>query len=233
MTERPILDWRSRHDPRSRQYRAWALWDAVSAPTRPRFWTPGPVLDQGREGACVGFAWAGELAASPIRVRGVNEAYAHAIYRRAQQLDPWPGEAYSGTSVLAGAQTCAERGLIAEYRWAFSVEELRDAVISLGPAVIGVPWREGMYKPRPSGLIDVTGPVVGGHALLVTGYHPRMRIRGEGWFRRHEVFRLRNSWGPRYGRGGNALISAADLAALLAENGEACIPVTRHAEASP
>lgn len=226
-THDPRLDWRPRHDPRSRNYGIRAA--TTPTPDR-RLWNPPPtVLNQGQEGACVGFAWAAELAASPHRVKDINDEYARLLYRRAQLLDPWPDDQpYEGTSVLAGAQTCAERGLITEYRWAFNITDLRDAILTLGPAVIGIPWLEGMYVPRPSGLLDVTGPAVGGHAILVRGYHPRMRLRGEGWLARHEVFTLRNSWGPGYGKHGDVHINAADLATLLADNGEACIPTSRH-----
>lgn len=223
----PILDWRSRHDERSRNYPV----TAVAPPTLPskRLWDPpGTVLDQGREGACVGFAWSAELAASPVRVTGINNTYAQGLYERAQQLDEWPDdEPYEGTSVLAGAKTCAERGLITEYRWAFSLDDLRGAVLGLGPAVIGIPWLTGMFTPRPSGLLDVNGDVAGGHAILVRGYNPKMRIKGEGWFTRHAVFTLRNSWGRNYGVDGDVYIKEDDLARLLAGEGEACIPVKR------
>lgn len=220
----PRLDWRPRHDERSLAFPAAAVTPKV-IPDR-RQWSPAQVLDQGREGACVGFAWSAELGASPIRIQ-INDVFARDLYKRAQQLDPWPGEEYEGTSILAGAKACAEKGLIGEYRWAFSVEELRDAVLGLGPAVIGIPWYSGMYRTRPSGLLDVTGKVVGGHAILVRGYHPRMRIKGEGWFARHPVFVVRNSWGAGYGRGGDAYVLESDMAALLANFGEACIPVVR------
>ena len=164
-------------------------------------WDTGPVLDQGREGACVGFAWTAELIASPRPdphvARPTAEAYARSVYRRAQQLDYWAGEDYEGTSVLAGAKTVREAGFIDGYRWAFGVDDVRDAVIDIGPVVVGVPWLESMFTPRRSGLLEVHGPAVGGHALCVTGYHPNMRLGvWEGWFRRFEVFRLRQSWGP-------------------------------------
>jgi hypothetical protein len=223
----PRLDWRPFHDPRSKAFPVRdALWPFGDP--RERMWSPGPaVLDQGREGACVGFAWAAELAASPFRTPGIDDAFAHDLYQEAQVRDEWPGEDYEGTSVLAGAKAAQARGYIGGYRWAFSIDELRDAVINLGPAVIGIPWRDGMYDTRPSGLLDVTGRIVGGHAILVRGYHPRMRIRGEGWFRRHDVFVLRNSWGEGYGKHGDAYVRTEDLAALLANEGEACIPLSR------
>lgn len=227
----PRLTWRSRHDPRSKNYAAADLIadEALALPEK-KTWRPGPILDQGREGACTGFATAGDLGASPHRVT-VNDALARTIYYRARQIDEWPGENYEGSSVLAAVKAATELGFYSSYRWAFSITDLRDAVLGLGPAIIGIPWPRNAYQPRPSGLLDISGPVVGGHAILVTGYHPRMRLWRESWTARFEVFRLRNSWGPGYGRRGDAFITADDLAHLLASNGEACIPLVRHTKA--
>lgn len=137
------------------------------------------------------------------------------------------GNSYSGTSVLAGAKIVQSRGYIGEYRWCFGVEDVRDAVISEGPVVIGIPWHEGMYGTRESGLVEVSGGLVGGHCLLITGYHPSMRLRGEDYNERFKVFRWRNSWGPDYGVRGNGFIRYEDLRDLLKGWGEACVPMAR------
>jgi hypothetical protein len=190
----------------------------------------GAVLDQGREGACVGFGWTGELLASPrphvVAPEKGNE-YARDYYYRCKEVDEWEGVDYEGTSVLAGAKVAKELGYIQEYRWALGIDDLRAAVIQKGPAVIGIPWYEGMYNTRPSGLVEVSGDMVGGHCILITGYHPSMRIPGEDWHARFEVFRWRNSWGFDYGKAGNGLIRMEDLRDLLGGMGEACIPVGR------
>lgn len=215
-----ILDWQSRHDPRSRDH---AIREAIRPVPRntSRFWTPGPILDQGAEGACVGMACAGEAAASPQRLRGVDFAYAHAWYKRAQVLDGEPGEAYSGTSVLAGMKVGVERGLWDGYKWAFGIADVVQALLQLGPVVIGVDWHEAMYETRRDGEVIVDGPLVGGHAILLTGYSPSYGRLGE-------TVRWTNSWGPTYGKRGNGYIRAGLLAELLADNGEAAIPVGRH-----
>lgn len=230
MAER-TLDWGPRFDPRSLDYpiRA-ALPTAVE--DRPKQWRPPKfVLDQGREGACVGFGWTHELVGSPRPDPYVGQekatGYARAIYRRAQKIDQWEGEDYEGTSVLAGAKAVRSEGLIHTFRWAFSIEDVRDTVIEYGPVVVGVPWYEGMYQTRPSGLVEVSGRLVGGHCLVVYGYHPGMRIAGEDWHARYRVFRWRNSWGPGYGKGGNGLIRYEDLRSLLFR-GEACVPEGRN-----
>lgn len=223
------LDWRSQHDERSRVYPIRTLVGAVDE--RPRTWRTGDVLDQGSEGACVGFGWTAELLASPrpdpyTTAERANE-YALALYRRAQQLDAWEGESYDGTSVLAGALAVRERGLIDEFRWCFSVEDVRDAVIASGPVVIGIPWHSQMYGTRASGLVEVGGSLVGGHCIVITGYHPSMRIPGEDYHARFRVFRWRNSWSSSYGVNGDGFIRYEDLRDLLAEHGEACVPMKR------
>lgn len=226
--EERVLDWVSEHDERSRQYGFGAVVPPDSVPVRPQMWTEGTVLDQGREGACVGYGWMAELlcepaAPSPQPTAQVGAVLASAYYKRAQVLDEFPGEDYSGTSVLAGAKVMQENNFIGEYRWCFSVDQVRDAVITEGPVVIGIPWFDGMYETPPTGLVDVSGSAVGGHCITITGYHPEFQIDSYSG----PVFRWRNSWGPDYGINGSAYVKYDDLASLLAQQGEACVPMQR------
>lgn len=172
--------------------------------------------------------------AKPMALRFDNygEDLARVIYRQAQQIDEWPGESYEGTSVLAGAKVVQASGFIGEYRWAFSVDDIIDTLCADardggGPVVIGIPWLDGMYETRPSGLVDVHGDVVGGHCLTVIGYHPNMLIRGERG--KWEVVKWRNSWGPTYGKRGTGYVRVDDLEALLDSRfgAEACVPLAR------
>lgn len=227
--EDPRLGWVSIHDPQSR---AFPIRTALprTVEDKPRTWRLGPVLDQGREGACVGFGWTAELLGSPRPDRHatapIANEYARGVYRRAQDIDEY-SEGTEGTSVLAGAKVVQERGFIGEYRWCFSIEDVRDAVIAEGPVVIGIPWYSSMYGTRPSGLVEVDGDLVGGHCILVHGYHPSMRIQGENYHERFKVFRWRNSWGPSYGKDGNGIIRYEDLRDLLKSWGEAAVPTGR------
>lgn len=220
----PILDWKSRHDPKSKNYQV----RAIVAPSEPktRLWRQGIVLDQGREGACVGFGHTGDLIAQPMGSYATAfraNQYAFDLYAEAKRNDEWQGENYEGTSVLAGAKVLQSRGLIGSYRWAFSIEDVRDSIINIGPVVIGIPWYDGMYETRPSGLVEVSGPVVGGHCIVLTGYYTKKTIEGK----RLEVFRWRNSWGRGYGENGTGYIKIEDLEALLKDQGEACVALDR------
>jgi len=182
-------------------------------------WFCGTTLDQGREGACVGYGWAHERAARPV-IRSVTEADAFSLYNRAQELDEWAGEDYDGTSVIAGAKAAEERGWLKEYRWAFGLQDLLMAISYHGPVVLGVNWWEGMRDPDIKGFIHVTGDVIGGHCLLARGVNVPAR-----------TVLLHQSWGPDWGKTkwgpGTCLISWDDMAALLLDQGEACVPVVR------
>jgi hypothetical protein len=184
-------------------------------PPRSYSWSVGVHLDQGQEGACVGFAWGHELAAKPVPVPTSN-LDALVIYKRARQLDEWEGEDYDGTSVLGGAKAVMDTGLLLEYRWADTVEDMAVAVSRHGPGVLGTNWYRGMFQPDPDGYLRPTGPVVGGHAICVYGFSTKLN-----------AFRLWNSWGPDWGKDGTALVAYDDMRTLFENQGELCVPVHR------
>ena len=64
--ENRTLDWRPSFDERSKKYGIRALLSS-SVKREARYWEEGTVLDQGAEGACVGFGWMAELLASPYQ----------------------------------------------------------------------------------------------------------------------------------------------------------------------
>ena len=202
-------------DERSRNYPIRALIRTADKP-RSYTWKCNITLDQGPDGACTGFAVTHEAAARPAVVKGLTYDDAMWVYNRAKQLDVWEGEDYDGSSVLAAMKAGVERGWYEEYRWAFGEEDLAHAVGHFGPAVLGINWYEGMLEPDEKFRIRPTGRVVGGHAILCNGYSFRKRL-----------YRLHNSWGPYWGQQGAAYITKEDMARLLSEQGEACIPVKR------
>ena len=180
-----------------------------------KIWDLDVWLDQGNEGACVGFSLAHEIAAEPA-VGDVDADYATMIYREAQKVDQWPGEDYEGTSVLAGAKIVKGLGWFEEYRWGFSTTDVIQSLVNLGPVVLGINWYSGMWDTDSNGYIHPTGELAGGHAIVAVGYdHER------------DAVLLHNSWGPGWGVDGRAWLSTSALSGLLAEYGEACIPVVR------
>lgn len=233
----PVIEYEGRtfdrfksRDVRRENYLAEEVIPKVADPF-PKTWASRLTTDQGREGACVGHGQMTDIVASPrpATLISTEEAntFAHRLYKRAQQLDPWAGEAYEGTSVDAGFKAVREYGWIEEWRWMYTVQTIRDAVLTEGPVVLGVDWYEEMYWTKPSGLVKIGGSKVGGHSLTIIGYHPGMRIAGEDWNARYEVFKWKNSWGTDYGKNGVGYILAADLATLLNDGGDAAIATGR------
>lgn len=213
LNQRPKLDRVVHFDEKSKQY---PIRTVVPQTPRSYTWACPLWLDQGSEGACVGFSWAHELAGKPKPVINVSAKQAQAIYKAAQQNDEWPGEDYEGSSVLGGAKAVQAMGYLKEYRWAFGLQDLILAVGHAGPAVLGINWYEGMFEPDADGFVRPSGVVAGGHAILCIG----VNVKGK-------YFRLHNSWGRDWGQNGEAKITFDDLSRLLEEQGEACIPLAR------
>jgi hypothetical protein len=106
-----------------------------------------------------------------------------------------------------------------EYRWVFGIDDLLHA-LQLGPVVVATNWLEGMYIPRPSNLLNVTGRVVGRHCYLVRGLSLKPRLKGER--KLGPVVGIWNSWW--WNRG---FIRLEDMEMLLRAGGEGCVPVGR------
>ena len=188
-------------------------------------WSVPVNLDQGAEGACVGFGFAHELAARPASVPGMTNDFARQrIYWPAQQIDPWEGGAYpgaapfyEGTSVLCGAKVVTNQlKLYTAYHWCFGLQDVIMTLGYKGPVVLGLNWYEGMWDTDPAGYIKPTGQLIGGHCILAHSVD-MVRKRVGLW----------NSWGKWWGVNGRAWINFADLDRLLKEQGEACVPTGR------
>lgn len=231
-----VVDRLVQFDERSRRFSA--VEGIEEKPLRSKQWECDVYNDQGREGACVGFAWTHELSAKPKPIKR-DADFALEIYRRAQQIDPWPGEDYSGTSVLAGVKAVMEhknsRGnpLIQEYRWAFGTEDVLRVLGHRGPVVLGIEWQYSFYTPDSNGQIWLDNNPVGGHAIMAKGVDlVKKDPDGPDTYDNIDLVeskvRLHNSWGTGYGLGGDCLMNVYDLNHLLMDkDGEACIAVRR------
>lgn len=214
------LDRLPQPDERNADYPITAV---VPGTLKTKSWRLLQRLDQGQEGQCVSYAWHHEACATPAPRKAPSPEILRERYHRMQEIDPWPGGEYagaspnySGTSVLAGAQVMQAAGYFSEYRWAFTVHDVLLALTHEGPVVLGVDWYEGMFTPDARGLIRISGNKAGGHAILARGCNLKTR----------EII-LRNSWGPNYGVKGDCRIGFDDLERLLADGGDACVPVNR------
>lgn len=216
MTDR-VLDWKPRFDERSLNYRIRSL-SPGELRVRSRIWKRDTWLDQGSEGACVGFSGAHVMATTPRRWHPQYTAEnARTLYHEAQQRDQWAGENYEGSSVLGGMQALKDRGEVQRYRWATTIEEVLHAVSFLGPVQIGINWYSGMFDPDAQGQLHVSGKLAGGHAICIGGIDAAGKVL------------LYNSWGKDWGVNGNAWLSFDDLDRLLHEDGEFAIPLKTRA----
>lgn len=227
------LDRIPQFDERSRNF---AIAEVVPSDIRGKTWgQPGPRLDQGHEGACVGFGVTHELLAwpAPVSPTTATAKFAReAIYWEAQRNDPWAGGAYpgaspfsEGTSVLEGVKAAQRLGYYGEYRWAFTVEDIMRAVSHEGPVVVGVDWYEGMDRYNAAGLVHPTGSVRGGHCFLIRGLILKPTLAGRTGY--GPLFRCRNSWGIDWGVNGDFYIPVEEYAEKLLSNGEAVVPIRR------
>jgi hypothetical protein len=208
----PLFDDRSREFPvrgligEDRPVRYKQIWTARTEP-----------LDQGKEGACVGFSFASELAATPIRYV-VDNNIARELYQIARAEDKAVGKSFaSGASVLGGAKACKRLNLISTYYWAFSIDDVIDCLVKKGPVIFGTNWYSGMYDTTYDGLVKIDGEKVGGHAIMVNGYWPGHPMFGD-------CVMWTNSWGSDYGINGRGFVRLEDFKRLMYEDGEICIP---------
>jgi len=202
------LDRLVQFDDRSRGFRA----AGPPAELAPAHWPCTEVLDQGREGACVGYSLTHGLLSEPIDIEMRAHKmvpFARRVYRRAQRIDEWPGTNYEGTSVLAGCKVLRRANVIRRYEWCFGLDEVLQVLSNDGPVVLGIPWYDSMYEPV-DGDLSIDGDLVGGHAILANGIDPDS-----------QTVTLHNSWGPDWGIGGEAALSWTALDNLLSGQGEA------------
>lgn len=183
-------------------------------------------LDQGVEGACVGFGTSAELSALPIAIPTGTE-FAFDLYELARAEDQKMGYNFpSGATVLGGLRAAHHLGHIQGYRWAQTIGDIRDAVLTHGSVVMGTWWYSGMDSWDDHGLIRVTGERRGGHCWTIVGYHPHHPVHGE-------VFEGINSWGADWGVRGRFHLTAADLEMLFTDDGEAAIVTDTPQEPAP
>jgi hypothetical protein len=172
-----------------------------------KIWQIGPILDQGREGACVGFAWRAWMNAKPISNNPERLIQARDIYLQAQLVDEFPGQepTMSGTSVRAAAKVMVREGHLGEYVWSGSADEVLTWVRTKGPLVFSTRWFESMYEPDRNGYVYPRGRVVGGHALCMFGVEE------------NDDAHIQQSWGPDHGIEGCIRMSRKTLSYLVSQ----------------
>lgn len=205
-------------DPASRQYAAVGALVGTDQPPRNKTWrTSSPrAYDQGRTSECT--CYSGKRLINSVPLRKNVDADIRLpldptpVYNYAQTIDPWPGEDYDGTSVLAAAKAFKAKNLTNGYRWCFGFDDVLQVVSWYGPVSIGITWYQSMFDPNDKYFIPVneSSGVAGGHALVIQGINVD-----------HEYAIMTNSWGTGWGDRGRAKLRFDDLKKLLGDWGEA------------
>lgn len=212
------LDVSLREDPRNGQYRMQAKFGAgVELPLHSKTWLI-PVenrLDQGSEGACVGFAGAHCYGAEPLW-QYITVKLARMFYKGAQKSDEWPGENYEGTSVNGLMKFLKLKGWVAEYRWINTLDELKRTLCFYGPVISGSVWKEGCFYPDAHGFINFEGKTEGGHAICICGIDVE-----------EEYFLIQQSWGLDHGTKGQVKMRFVDMGQLIGTRPQICYPQKR------
>ncbi len=193
------------------------------------------ILDQGQEGACTGFGLAAVVnyllfarylqsggALQPVKVSP------RMFYHLARIYDEWPGEDYEGSSCRGAMKGWHRHGVCTEKLWPYkttfvapkegwqqdaaqrplgayyridkdSVADMQAAIYEVGAiyvsAVVHKGWFLGEEKELPE--IVMQPGETGGHAFAITGYTSR-------------GFIIQNSWGPKWGYKGFAVLTYED-----------------------
>lgn len=174
------------------------------------------VLDQGNLGSCTGNAFTGMLGTDVFTgtlPKGVtlDETFAVQRYSRATQVDNFTGTykpTDTGSDGLSVCKASQQDGLISGYTHATSIAGCY-TMIAAAPFIIGISWYEGMDSPDAHGDVQIAGKVRGGHELVVVARQADGR------------WRVKNSWSSSWGDQGHLYLTDAQLAQLLAEQGDA------------
>ena len=200
-------------DPQDNDFPLGAVIGAVDDPrSQEKVWQlPAHLLNQGSTNSCVGHACAHFILSAPIMSHSTD---AIALWRRAQEIDEFPGNegTNSGTSVRAGFKVLREENLITtDYRWASNADEALRFVLTRGPVVVGSKWYPGMSEPT-NGIMRLSGNAGStGHAYLLFGFTSD-----------HDAFLMANSWGPGWGIDGCAFLPYEALDQLMEQGGAVC-----------
>lgn len=215
------------HDDASKDFEARKLVGRRPRPLRSVQHTiSADIWDQGDIGQCTAEAAFGSIMFDQIKKPDWNfngtgvDSDTLALYREETRLDDsqiagsWEPEDTGSTGVWS-MKALHKRGLIKEYRWAFSLTTVLQLLLDQ-PVSTGTAWYDSMFYPDSDGRIKVDDAqqAAGGHQYLLIG----MDMETE------EVIG-RNSWGSSWGVGGLFRITFADYGKLLADNGDAVVPV--------
>ena len=197
------------------------------------------VLDQGREGACTGFALAAVVnylrhnrSDAPASNDGVS---ARMLYDMARRYDEWEGENYEGSSIRAAMKGWQRHGVCDERLWPNDAQDQEfgeEAQLDARSRPLGAYYRvRHLHLNHMHAALDEVG-ILYASASVHSGWHEVSPKTGRIPFRPDKVgghafaivgydtlgFWIQNSWGEDWGVNGFCHISYDDWL----ENGWDC-----------
>jgi hypothetical protein len=194
------------------------------------------ILDQGREGACTGFALAAVIQYSLGR-RGRGRVSPRMLYEMARRYDEWPGEEYEGSSARGAMKGWVAHGVCTRPSWPDDAHGIVHATEALMAEARGIPGG-AYYRVRHRAVREMHGGLADAGILYVTlmvhdGWNNpggRGRRVAPDWTLptiervgraesghavafvgyTDEGFIVQNSWGEGWGEGGFALLPYED-----------------------
>ena len=198
------------------------------------------ILDQGKEGACTGFALAA-VANYLLHNQGqTRRVSAHMLYEMARRYDEWPGEWYEGSSARGAMKGWLRHGAAQPALWDAAlkmtpqvvddalqcpggayyrvnhrqVRDMHSALAEVGILYATLMVHDGWFKPGPA-TVTLAYQERGKHRTLELPVITRQGRADAG----HAVaivgyaaqgFIIQNSWGPGWGAAGFALLPYED-----------------------
>ncbi|MDJ1180451.1 C1 family peptidase [Roseofilum sp. BLCC_M91] len=190
-----------------------------------------PILDQGREGACTGFALATVahyLLTKRYGLKNLTQVSPWMLYAMAKRYDEWPGEDYEGSSARGAMKAWHKHGVCSDRIWTHRSgkvkRDLNDSQASdAAQRPLGAYYRVNhkdlvaMHSAIAEvGVLYATGLVHEGWEQIGSdGVIPlKKTIRGGHAFALvgydERGFWFQNSWGNSWGKNGFALITYDD-----------------------
>lgn len=179
----PYLGRQKVHDPRSREHPA-----RMAVPDRSKWVTKSiRIFDPSKNpnqchGECTGVAKCVQMNAVGNRVTRVvfDMDDAHTFYHWATTFDPWDGvwpPQDTGSSGLASAKAAQKVNVGGAYQHVFNGADGVVQLIQEGRVVsVGTWWYDNMFTPNAKGVIEPTGPQVGGHQYAARGYDAKLDL---------------------------------------------------------
>lgn len=178
------------------------------------WWADGYWGDQGDTPYCGAYSWLHIFEDGPVFQDNLIPKRsplfsAKQFYNKCKEIDGLDNE---GTTIHTGAKIAKSLGLISEYRWADNVEDAIHALLVHGPVVAGTYWYAGMEADE-KGRMSLTGASMGGHAYVINGVDVDRK-----------TFRIKNSYGKKWGKRGHGFLSFTDMQQLFDDGGLICVP---------